>query len=281
MSMLTRCPACGTSFRITTDQLVSRQGKVRCGNCQQVFSALGSLVHTRETPAHPPSDPVVPLDVGQGAAPAAASVPDPVGEETAQPAAAEAPVAPAETADTAAPETARVRRRRAVRESEDGVPVRTRRFAWLSFVGVLAAGTLLTAQAAYFYRDQLAVLQPETKPWLAQMCVELKCKIEMPADPQAIGIESSSLEADPADKTLMQLAALLRNRSSLAQNLPHLELTLLDAQETPVARRVFRPEEYAGRNPAPLAPDGEYQIKLSIDAGQLKANGYRVYAFYP
>ncbi len=148
-------------------------------------------------------------------------------------------------------------------------------------VGVLAACTLLTAQAAYFYRDELAVLEPATKPWLARMCAELKCRIETPADPQAIGIESSSLEADPADKTLMQLAALLRNRSPLAQNLPHLELTLLDAQEAPQARRVIKPEEYAGPNPPALAQDSEYLVKLTIDYSRLKANGYRVYALYP
>jgi predicted Zn finger-like uncharacterized protein len=45
MAMLTRCPNCSATFRVTTDQLVSKQGKVRCGDCGQVFSALKSLVH--------------------------------------------------------------------------------------------------------------------------------------------------------------------------------------------------------------------------------------------
>ena len=42
--MLTRCSACDTVFRIATDQLVSRQGKVRCGRCGEVFDALDMLV---------------------------------------------------------------------------------------------------------------------------------------------------------------------------------------------------------------------------------------------
>lgn len=288
MSMLTRCPGCGTSFRITTDQLVSRQGKVRCGNCQQIFSALGSLVHTRDAAVHPPAvEPAAAREPAKAApapmpAAGAASIPAPgpasIPMEP-EPAFAQAVEPAGEEVLEPAREPARAAFRPAVDDDEDQAP--RRRFPWLSFVGVLLATTMLAAQGAYFYRDQLALIEPDTKPYLLQMCARLNCKIEMPADPQAIGIESSSLEADPADKTLMQMTALLRNRSALAQNLPYLELTLLDSQEAPLARRVLRPEDYAGAKPGPLAPDSEYQVKVGVDAAQLKASGYRLYAFYP
>ena len=42
--MLPRCPSCQTTFRVTTEQLKVRLGKVRCGSCQQVFNALEALV---------------------------------------------------------------------------------------------------------------------------------------------------------------------------------------------------------------------------------------------
>jgi predicted Zn finger-like uncharacterized protein len=42
--MLTRCPACATHFRVTTEQLKARSGRVRCGECQHVFSALDTLI---------------------------------------------------------------------------------------------------------------------------------------------------------------------------------------------------------------------------------------------
>ncbi len=42
--MLTRCPSCATIFRVSTEQLKARQGKVRCGSCQSVFNALDSLI---------------------------------------------------------------------------------------------------------------------------------------------------------------------------------------------------------------------------------------------
>lgn len=42
--MRTRCPACTTVFRVTSEQLRLRAGKVRCGNCQAVFNAFDELV---------------------------------------------------------------------------------------------------------------------------------------------------------------------------------------------------------------------------------------------
>ena len=42
--MLTRCPSCATHFRVTPEQLKARTGRVRCGECQNVFNALDSLI---------------------------------------------------------------------------------------------------------------------------------------------------------------------------------------------------------------------------------------------
>jgi predicted Zn finger-like uncharacterized protein len=50
--MLTRCPYCGTTFRVTPEQLKIRQGQVRCGQCRRVFDALRAL---DENPVKPQS----------------------------------------------------------------------------------------------------------------------------------------------------------------------------------------------------------------------------------
>lgn len=300
MSMLTRCPECGTSFRITTDQLVSRQGKVRCGRCQHVFSALASLVHTRDPVV--PTDPFAALNnessysVLDANSQPAKPEEEPVAEAQAQDAAHEAQAQEeaqeareegeqeSDELPVARPLARLARKQREEEAAEEADADRPRRrFAWLSTIGVLLALVVLAGQGAYFYRNQLAQMQPETKPWLTQMCEKLHCKLETPVDPQAISIESSSLEADTADPSLLQLSALLRNRSVMAQQLPYLELTLIDAQEAPQARRVIRPEEYGMRGATlpQLGADGEFQVRLSIDASQVKASGYRLYAFYP
>lgn len=41
--MRTRCPGCDTIFRVTSEQLRLKAGKVRCGQCQQVFNAFDHL----------------------------------------------------------------------------------------------------------------------------------------------------------------------------------------------------------------------------------------------
>lgn len=52
--MRTRCPVCGTVFRVTSEQLRLKAGKVRCGHCQALFNAFDSLMPD-ETPAPTPA----------------------------------------------------------------------------------------------------------------------------------------------------------------------------------------------------------------------------------
>lgn len=44
MSLITRCPACTTMFRVVPDQLRISDGWVRCGQCDEVFDANAQLV---------------------------------------------------------------------------------------------------------------------------------------------------------------------------------------------------------------------------------------------
>ncbi|GEM_PF-1831142 len=52
--MYTQCPACQTRFRITPEQLQAAGGKVRCGECRQVFYAPDFFTNTPA--AEPPHD---------------------------------------------------------------------------------------------------------------------------------------------------------------------------------------------------------------------------------
>src|SRR4029078_10337891 len=40
----TRCPGCGTIFRVTAEQLALREGQVRCGHCRAVFDANDNVI---------------------------------------------------------------------------------------------------------------------------------------------------------------------------------------------------------------------------------------------
>ena len=47
--MLTQCPNCQTTFRVTTEILRVADGQVRCGRCQTQFDALERLIDESET----------------------------------------------------------------------------------------------------------------------------------------------------------------------------------------------------------------------------------------
>lgn len=51
--MITRCPKCGTAFRVTPSQLQSAKGAVRCGSCLNVFKAQEYLVASTTAPTAP------------------------------------------------------------------------------------------------------------------------------------------------------------------------------------------------------------------------------------
>lgn len=63
--MLTSCPECATTFRVTQEQLGARRGMVRCGRCGAVFNAYDNLQAEIDAPpeshaAHPPGHPAMP-----------------------------------------------------------------------------------------------------------------------------------------------------------------------------------------------------------------------------
>ncbi len=50
MSLITRCTACGTLFKVVADQLKISDGWVRCGQCAHVFDAQANLVDSQLPP---------------------------------------------------------------------------------------------------------------------------------------------------------------------------------------------------------------------------------------
>jgi predicted Zn finger-like uncharacterized protein len=142
----------------------------------------------------------------------------------------------------------------------------------------------LIAQATYAFRNQIAVRLPQAKPVLAKICSVFDCQVDLPAQIDAVSIESSELQTLPAVKDTFVLTTLLRNHSATAQAWPNIELTLNDTNEKAVARRVFTPREYM-TSPQDLArgfaPKSEQSVRLFFELSQLKPMGYRVYLFYP
>lgn len=91
--MITRCPACGTRFRVVPDQLRISQGWVRCGQCNEVFDAAGQLAQAEAQPeVQALSSMPVPLPAAQPPAPPLHAVEPAVASLPSVPTPAEAPL---------------------------------------------------------------------------------------------------------------------------------------------------------------------------------------------
>ena len=270
MNLYTRCPHCGTAFRVTTQQLQSSSGQVRCGHCKQVFDAFATLTAQEPLPAAPER---------QAPAPTQAQLPPaapPVEKSTQM----QIPVQPKERPAAAAsrPDPAA-----SLYEWEFRMPVAPRRTGlWVSLSFLLLA--LLALQAAYAFRSELMVLVPQSRMYYERACEWFGCNVALPRLSSFLHIEASDLKApDPARPGEIELMVAVRNRAPVEQDYPALELTLTNSQDQTVARRVFLPAEYLQWTDAAdgLKSGAELPIRLYLDTGELRAAGYRLYLFYP
>ena len=308
MSAITQCSACNTRFKVTQEQLDVHQGLVRCGRCQTVFNAKEhlqddqpspqlDLLTVPETPAFVESTVEASIEIASEPIPEPIekldfSLPEPIYLEpqVAEQQNAELQnvvqqqVTPHENIETTEPLT--LAQQIVLNESPrpfNPKPTK-RKSSWPWLAGNLLLLIILLAQVTYYFRIELAASQPGFKPALISYCRLLQCSVPLPQKADLMSIESSELEADPAQSSVITLNALLRNHASYMQAFPNLELTLTDAQEKPLARRTFRPTEYLkpGEDEKQgLAANRELSVKLNLDTTDLKPSGYRLLLFYP
>jgi predicted Zn finger-like uncharacterized protein len=154
-----------------------------------------------------------------------------------------------------------------------------RRWWWMPLAFLLLL-TLL-GQGLYYFRGALALTVPELKPYIVEICAELGCDVPLPKRDELLGIESSDLQAEPARPGVMMLTATLRNRAAFPQAFPALELTLTNDRDIALARRVLLPADYLTGDTEAFEASSERQVRIAIEAGALKASGYRLYLFFP
>lgn len=165
---------------------------------------------------------------------------------------------------------------------------RRQRLAQSRRIGLTAGSALLALllafQLLYYFRVQLAAQSSAAATMLSAACRLAGCTVGLPAHIDMVTIESSELQALPGSTDTFTLVALLRNRSAMRQQWPHIELTLNDASEAALARRVIAPRDYLPASQEPeqgFAPNSEQSARLVFNLAQSKAAGFRVYLFYP
>lgn len=288
MAMLTTCPACKATFKVTTHQLDAHQGDVRCGKCNTVFNAFDTLFSPPES-----------LSIPETAS--STVVPEPVNHETARKpehiVEVELPREETRYQEESSPDSIlvlpgqsaidiegfdRPSLQQQLHEVEEN-----RRTHW-QMAGLIVALVLLLAglagQGIYFKRNEIAAMYPQFKPSLEKMCGMLDCRISLLQNNDAIRIESSELQADPDHPNLVTLNAVLRNMAHYPQAYPLLELSLTDTDGKTIARRLFKPKEYLDKSANPekgMPANEEVLVKLNLDFTDLGAVGFKLYAFYP
>jgi hypothetical protein len=113
------------------------------------------------------------------------------------------------------------------------------------------------------------------------MCEAIGCVLEAPQSPEFLQIEASAY--DPLGEDMYRLSLTLRNRASWAIAHPAIELTITDASERPLVRRVLLPDDLGVQGEQMDAHSAQeltiyLRSTLAIAPG---LSGYRLTAFYP
>ncbi len=157
-------------------------------------------------------------------------------------------------------------------------------FTALLIVVSLAGVLVLAGQLVYLNRTRISAEVPELRPALEAACKAFGCKVALPTDLEYIRTEWSDCPQLPDHPNLLQLQAKVRNRAAYPQAWPMMELTLKDADDQVLVRKVFTPKEYLKHDDFMLGrfnANSEARIDILFDAGPVRPRGYSIYWFYP
>ncbi len=153
--------------------------------------------------------------------------------------------------------------------------------ATLMVIGLLLA-LGLALQVLVHERDRIAVLQPDLRPLIEDVCLLLECEIEPLRQIESVVIDSSAFSKIKGD--LYRLSLTLKNNAPIDLAMPAVELALTDTLDRPLMRRVFQPEELGAKTGViPAASETQSTLVLTIrtNGSGERIAGYRLLAFYP
>lgn len=291
MSLITRCPACATMFKVVPDQLRVSEGWVRCGQCSEVFDANANLqtgtvaaVVVTAPRVEPKPEPFLTVN--------------PHALHMEQIDAGDAPQEPkldpeSFTDETPATDAPPVMNQERAREDDvlqhaflrsDSKPVRGGRRSVRIALALLSVlmGLALVLQLVIRERDWLVAVEPASRSVLAPLCEWVGCEIAPLRRIESVVIDSSSFTKVRVDA--YRLSFTLKNISPTSLATPALELTLTNLQDQAVVRRVFVSADL-GDKTGVIEPGAELVVNLPL-AVKLGSNteqisGYRLLSFYP
>lgn len=311
MALVTICPHCSTTFRVSSKQLHSHNGDVRCGQCDEVFNGFATLVTVEESEIEYVSKPKEKLFVP----PIEEKKPDPVVSQP-EPATStlndktELPLASylnqkkdvEQVEEKTKPEPKPAKQVHEVVEIYDfdgdalpddeindenagfleaapkKKPLSRQSIGW--GLGSLFLLFLLMGQLLYMYRSEISANTPSLRPAVVQLCAILSCKVDLPKNLSQFSIVTSDLRINPSQQSnVIQLHTTIQNHATYTQAMPALKLTLTDINGDVLAHRIITPQDYQGESINPtqgIKPNDVIEIMLDLDTADLKVSGYRL-----
>lgn len=280
--LVTTCPECHTTFRISVGILEKAGGQVRCGRCAHIFDANTALSEIDEpaSPAeystefkfhlHPDTEAEIEPDLSDADA-ALETTAELKAETTSEP---QSDAAPGANADAAA------RDDDADSTAEDDPEVDTASLplpAWLTggdrtidpnarvwTVGVVILALALAGQLVHRYRSSL-VSAPGLGPVLESVYTLFGQQVPPAVDLGQYELLDLTAVAAPSgeEQGWLMIETRVRNEGSRMQPYPHIFVRLLDRWEETIAGRYFAPDEYMI---TPVRDDGRMDAGNTIDA---------------
>jgi predicted Zn finger-like uncharacterized protein len=294
--LLTRCPGCQTTFRISEEVLRKAAGQVRCGRCSNTFNAYRDLRESPDTPkagatsaagererAALRQNATTPVVSPQ--APRGEPVPEPAARSTAKiDAPDELPPAgapPAEPSGSSVPPLADLDSIGAGGLwALEPVPPSPQLPSRLWSVAAAIAGLALIAQVAHSFSAVLAT-QVTLGPLVQRVYSALGLPLVPRWDIDRYEVVSATAATNPgtSGRGALVITAEIRNRGAVPQPYPHVQLRLLDRWESTVGKRVFAPAEYATTSVRPdtlLDPGANVTAELVVVDPGPNAAGFEI-----
>jgi predicted Zn finger-like uncharacterized protein len=269
--LITSCPECETTFRISVGILEKAGGQVRCGRCARVFDANDALREIDEAEVAAPEDESVAVEASadettgqpdEATIEAAAEEIDAeqddevaaaADEESAEEIAVAADADPAEEIAVAAEQDREAERADKAEPAEAAVepdwlapvaaeaPIRSR---WWSAGAALLSLTLI-GQLVHQFRDRL-VTWPAVGPVVERVYSGMGAEIIGRVNLDQYNLLDLTALAEPAgeEQGWLVIETRVQNRGPKVQPYPHIFVRLLDRWEDTVAGRYFGPDEY-------------------------------------
>lgn len=254
--MFTRCPSCQTLFRIDLERLRAARGEVLCQSCHRVFNALEALSDTPDEAGREPTQ---------------------HGGDHPRPKERDDGLPSFSVYGGRRPERRRPGERlEEIAGNESSLsgpqPGWISKLGWVMGIALLIA--LLMLQVAVFEGPRLAQ-QEGVRPWLDLTCRALGCALPGFRKVPSIRIIDRGLFPAPDNIDGFEFSLVMTNEARLPQTYPSIRLVLTGVNGTPVASRVFKPQDYLATVRPGTMPVGEpVAIRLLLARPSREIGGF-------